>query len=213
MKKSFKYWTRDDLYTEIGLDRADKSIVLEQWLNNNVPIETHENSFINTLTKKSEPYIDNWNEVELREKFIYKVTDLVDFDMPLYKCTFFAERYLSVSIKDTTLYGFADWMVASGMTKPKSPYFFIHEYKPETEKQIDGRGQLLAIMLATQALNKDNEPVYGCFIHGRMWFFVVLTDLQYAISRAYDGTQVDDLTDIVKILKKQKEIILKRLIK
>lgn len=211
MKKSFKYWTRDDLFTEIGLDRTDENIVLDKWLNNDASIEGQEKTFLESLSKRAEPYIDNWNEVELREKFIYKVTDLVDFDMPQYKCTFFAERYLSVTIKQVTLYGFADWMVASGMTKPKNPYFFIHEYKPETEKQIDGRGQLLAIMIATQALNKDDEPIYGCFIHGRMWFFVVLIDLNYTISRAYDATQLEDLTDIVKILKKQKEIILGRL--
>lgn len=211
MKKSFKYWSRDDLYTEIGLDREDKNDILDNWLNNDAAINAQETAFIDRLCKKSEPYIDNWNEVELREKFIYRVTDLVDFDMPEYKCTFFAQRYLSVIIKHITLYGFADWMVASGMTKPKNPYFFIHEYKAETEKQIDGRGQLLAMMLATQALNNNNEPIYGCFIHGRMWFFVVLVDLRYAISRAYDGTQTDDLTDIVKILKKQKEIILGRL--
>jgi hypothetical protein len=211
MKRLFKYWTRDDLYTEIGLDRTDKSTVLDQWLNNEAAIDAQELALLERLAKRAEPYIDNWNEVELREKFIYKVTDLVDFDMPQYKCTFFAERYLSVTVKHVTLYGFADWMVASGMTKPKSPYFFIHEYKPETEKQIDGRGQLLAIMLATQELNKDNAPMYGCFIHGRMWFFVVLIDLQYAISRAYDATQLNDLTDIVKILKRQKEIIVGRL--
>lgn len=211
MRKSFKYWTRDDLFTEIGLDRADKNTVLDKWLNNDAFVEAQEVTLLEHISKRAEPYIDNWNEVELREKFIYKVTDLVDFDMPQYKCTFFAERYLSVTIKGITLYGFADWMVASGMTKPKSPYFFIHEYKPETEKQIDGRGQLLAIMVATQALNNDNEPIYGCFIHGRMWFFVVLKELKYTISRAYDATQLEDLIDIVKILKKQKEIILGRL--
>lgn len=53
--------------------------------------------------------------------------------------------------------------------------------------------------------------MYGCFIHGRMWFFVVLRDLKYTISRAYDATQSDSLEDIVKILKEQKAIILKRL--
>lgn len=213
MKKSFKHWTRDDLYTAVGLDRAETSIGLEQWLNNDELVFEQEETFLSHLCKKSEPYIDNWNEVELREKFIYKITDLVNFDMPEHKCTFFAERYLSATVEHITLYGFVDWMVATGMTKPKTPYFFIHEYKSETEKQIDGRGQLLATMLATQILNKDNEPIYGCFIHGRMWFFVVLTALEYTISRAYDGTQLKDLVDIVKILKKQKSIILKRLTK
>lgn len=124
MKKSFKYWTRDDLYTEIGLDKADSLVELDQWLNTTAQLEAQEKVFLERLAKKSEPYIDNWNEVELREKFIYKVTDLVDFDMPELKCTFFAERYLSTTIQHITLYGYADWLVASGMTKPKNPFFF-----------------------------------------------------------------------------------------
>jgi hypothetical protein len=211
MKKSFKYWTRDALHQELGLNRMSQSPELAFLLNSNEVIEESEQIFLARLAKKSDDYIDSWNEVELREKFIYKVTDLVDFDMSAYQCTFFAERYLTATVQHVTLYGYADWMVSAGLTKPTHPYFFMHEYKPEGEKQIDGRGQLLALMLATQALNKDNYPVYGCFIHGRMWFFVVLKDLQYDISRAYISTQINDLQEIVKILKKQKEMILERI--
>jgi hypothetical protein len=210
MKKSFKYWSRDDLYNELGVDVVANMPTLTAWLNSDSEISNQENDFLTALSNKAAAYIDNWNEVELREKFIYKVTDLVDFDMPQYKCSVFAERYLKITIKHATLFGFPDWMVASGINKPQHPYFFIHEYKPETEKQLDGRGQLLSVMVATQALNKDDMPVYGCFIHGRMWFFVVLEAQKYAISHSFDITYLDNLIKVVKILKKQKEIIFSR---
>ena len=71
MRKSFKYWTRDDLFTEIGLDRTDKNTVLDQWLNNDAFVEAQEVTLLEHISKRAEPYIDNWNEVELREKFIY----------------------------------------------------------------------------------------------------------------------------------------------
>jgi hypothetical protein len=211
MKKSFKYWKREMLYQEIGLSLQPNMPFLEDWLSGTALIESDELAFLEKLRQKAHKYIDSWNEAELQTKFISKIVDWVNFDLPEYRCNSFEERYVSATVQHLTLYGFADWMVSEGETEPTHPYFFMHEYKPEGEKQIDGRGQLLALMLATQALNKDNYPVYGCFIHGRMWFFVVLKDLQYEISRAYIATQLNDLQEIVKILKKQKEMIIERI--
>jgi hypothetical protein len=211
MKKSFKYWKREMLYQEIGLSLQPNMPILEDWLSGTALIESDELAFLEKLRQKAHKYIDSWNEAELQTKFISKIVDWVNFDLPEYRCNSFEERYVSATVQHLTLYGFADWMVSEGETEPTHPYFFMHEYKPEGEKQIDGRGQLLALMLATQALNKDNYPVYGCFIHGRMWFFVVLKDLQYEISRAYIATQLNDLQEIVKILKKQKEMIIERI--
>jgi hypothetical protein len=211
MKKSFKYWKREDLYREIGLSVQPNMAILSNWLSTTEAVDATEAIFLDKLCRKAEPFIDGWNEAELQIKFIAKVLDLVDFDLPDYRCNSFSERYISASVQHLTLYGFADWMVAEGETEPTHPYFFMHEYKPEGEKQIDGRGQLLAVMLATQALNKDNYPIYGCFVHGRMWFFVVLKDLKYEISRAYIATQLNDLQEIVKILKQQKKMILERI--
>jgi hypothetical protein len=211
MKKSFKYWKREDLYREIGLSAQPNMSILADWLSATTIVDSTELIFLDKLRQRALPFIDGWNEAELQIKFISKILDLVDFDLPNYRCNSFSERYISASVQHLTLYGFADWMVAEGETEPTHPYFFMHEYKPEGEKQIDGRGQLLALMLATQALNKDDYPIYGCFIHGRMWFFVVLNDLKYEISRAYIATQSDDLQEIVKILKKQKEMIIARI--
>ncbi len=213
MKKSFKYWTREDLYLKLGLESKPNIAELQQWLVAEETLTREEVVFLDRLVDRSIEFIDVWNEMELMQKFINKVVDLVDFDLVEYRCTYFAERYLSATINDITLYGFADWLVAKGTHLPTYPFFFMHEYKPQGEKQIDGRGQLLALMIATQALNKDNFPIYGCFVHGRMWFFVVLKGLNYEISRSFDATRKEELYQIVKILKNQKNIIVERLLK
>jgi hypothetical protein len=211
MKKSFKHWTRDELYTELGLTLSRKMSILVDWMTSTSLLSVSEIAFLNQLAEKSENSIDGWNEAELMQKFINKVIDLVDFDLPEQRCTYFVERYLSATIQKHTLYGYADWMVAEGVIRPTHPYFFMHEYKPEGEKQIDGRGQLLALMLVAQALNNDEQPIYGCFVHGRMWFFVVLKGLNYDISQAYDATRKEELYRIVQFLKYQKALILNRL--
>jgi hypothetical protein len=211
MKKSFKYWTRYDLHTEIGLSNVAGMIDLKDWLDQAETLNQAEIQFLDRLVERSVNFIDGWNEAELMQKFINKVVDLVDFDMPEYFCTYFVERYLSATIQHNTLYGFADWMVAKGITQPAQPYFFMHEYKPEGEKQVDGRGQLLALMLATQSLNKTEDPIYGCYVHGRMWFFVVLKGLNYEISRSFDAVRKAELYEILGILKRQKQMILEKI--
>lgn len=67
---------------------------------------------------------------------------------------------------------------------------------------------LLVTMLAAQKLNHDGKPVYGCYVMGRLWFFVVLQGGDYAGSLAYDATK-DEIKDIFSILKKTKAIIVK----
>ena len=211
MKKSFKHWTREDLAKTLNLTATPNLNELKDWLANKESLSQQEIDFLNRLATRSADIIDAWNEAELMQKFINKVIDLIDFDLSQYRCTYFVERYLSATIQDITLHGYADWMVAKGIQQPSNPFFFMHEYKPEGEKQIDGRGQLLALMLATQALNKDDYPIYGCYIHGRMWFFVVLKGLSYEISRSFDATRQEELQQIAKILKKQKNMIVNRL--
>lgn len=60
-------------------------------------------------------------------------------------------------------------------------------------------------MVDAQILNESTQkPIFGCYIFGRFWFFVVLENKQYGISDAYDATQLDDLSEIMVILKKVK---------
>jgi hypothetical protein len=211
VKKSFKYWTRYDLHIEIGLANRVGMADLKDWISHTETLCATEIQVLDRLVERSSNFIDGWNEAELMQKFINKVIDLADFDMPEYFCTYFVERYISATVNQHTLYGFADWMVAKGITQPTQPYFFMHEYKPEGEKQIDGRGQLLALMLATQALNNKEDTIYGCYVHGRMWFFVVLKGLEYEISQSFDAIRKEELYQILCILKRQKQMILKKI--
>ena len=88
------------------------------------------------------------------------------------------------------------------MRVPEQPYFFLHEHKKEADSSGDPLGQLLISMLAAQLLNQKEHPLYGSYIIGRLWFFVLLHQDEYAVSLAYDATQKID--DIFRVLIKTK---------
>ncbi|MGB3850981.1 MAG: hypothetical protein WA958_13500 [Tunicatimonas sp.] len=62
-------------------------------------------------------------------------------------------------------------------------------------------GQLLIVIVGAQhgyaqhgyapRQNTETFPLYGCYVLGRNWFFVILEDQQYAVSDAYVATQED----------------------
>ena len=75
-------------------------------------------------------------------------------------------------------------------------------------RDSDPLGQLLIAMVDAQLLNNTPEkPLYGCYTLGRFWFFVVLHDKSYSVSRAYDATQIDDMQDMIVILKRVRRYI------
>ena len=53
-------------------------------------------------------------------------------------------------------------MLDKGKVLPKIPYFCLHEYKQENRRDNDSLGQLLIGMVAAQAKNADDLPIYGC---------------------------------------------------
>lgn len=94
-----------------------------------------------------------------------------------------------------------------GIYEPKAPYFFLQEFKKQ-KQQEDAEGQMLVAMLVAQAINKNNKPVYGCWLQGRYWVFATLHKQDYCISRTYEVTQKDDLYQIITILQNLKNILL-----
>jgi hypothetical protein len=54
-------------------------------------------------------------------------------------------------------------------------------------------------MVAAQVQNKDNEVLYGCYVSGRNWFFVVMEGKNYAVSNAFNATN-DDIFQLYAIL-------------
>ena len=55
-------------------------------------------------------------------------------------------------------------------------------------------------------MNARVFPIYGAYIVGRHWYFVVLENETYAESLAYDATK-DEIFDIFEILRHAKDII------
>ena len=60
-------------------------------------------------------------------------------------------------------------------------------------------------MVVAQVKNSDDTPLLGCYVNGRMWFFVALVGKKYAVSAAYDATQ-QDLYIVVALLRKIKRM-------
>ena len=146
----------------------------------------------------------DWNETELAYNFIGPVMVLVNYTSEAFN--FFAERLVSGVVEGFEMSGKPDGMIASGFREPKMPYFCFQEYKKDQDPEGDPAGQVLAAMLVAQVLNEHHHPIYGGYVKGRDWFFMVLRGKQYAISEPYIATR-DDVFDIFRILKALKAII------
>ena len=92
-------------------------------------------------------------------------------------------------------------MLAKGLQTPQKPHFFLHEYpstslragKPEKRRDNDPLGQLLIAMIGSQIKNQDDKPIYGIYVNGRYWHFVVLEGAEYAVSNSYNVSDEDIL--------------------
>lgn len=118
----------------------------------------------------------------------------------------FLQRPLHAVIHDIELTGKVDLMLATGKTVPRQPYFFFHEYKRKRGRNNDPLGQLLAEMIAAQTLNPPLQTLYGCYVLGEDWYFVVLQDKKYAVSLAFDASK-QDIFQIVAVLRQVKVYI------
>jgi len=97
-------------------------------------------------------------------------------------------------------------MIATGFREPDIPLFCLHEYKRSVENQGTPDAQVLAAMLVAQELNQRNKPIYGLYVVGLIWNFVVLKDNEYCISKDYTSDD-ENVFLIFKMLKALKQII------
>ena len=86
--------------------------------------------------------------------------------------------------------------------------FAFTEYKRELDPNGDPVGQTLATMLVEQALNDSQDPLYGAYVIGSDWHFMVLDAHHYAVSRDYSALS-DEIFAILRILKALKQIVMK----
>lgn len=203
--KSFSQWTVEEIEQEFSL-QADRTYQpLQEWITVSPALSDDEISQLRHLSQKLLTHVHDWNEEELKIYFIAFLLDLVDFYQPHYRP--FLERELTVEYGEgKKLWGVIDFLVASGKQTPKQPFFFLHEYKKQADTSNDPLGQLLAEMVAAQLANLHPQPIYGAYIIGRHWYFVLLDGQIYAESLAYDATK-DEIMAIVGILRQTKIFI------
>lgn len=202
--KSFSQWTIDEVEKEFHLQLQRKSELLDAWLQSPIDSLSIPTATLETLRNHLIDHVYSWNETELKIKFIGPLLSLVNFDEEKYQSFF--ERTIVAPYQNDTLAGDVDFLVATGMRVPEQPYFFLHEHKKEADSSGDPLGQLMIAMVAAQILNQQAHPIYGAYVMGRLWIFVVLYDHAYAVSLAYDATK-EAIYDIFRILTKTKAII------
>lgn len=204
--KPFSQWTKEEIEDEFRLSADRHHARLQEWISVSPSFSEAEQKTLHHLSQTLLEHVHDWNEEELKICFIALLLNLVDFHQLSYRP--FLERELNVAYAEgKRLWGVVDFLVASGRQSPKQPFFFLHEYKRQLDTSNDPLGQLLAEMVAAQTANANSHPIYGAYVVGRHWYFIVLDEKIYGESLAYDATKEDELLQIVAILKKTKILI------
>ncbi|MDQ7091818.1 MAG: hypothetical protein Q9M50_14475 [Methylococcales bacterium] len=199
---TFKEWDLDKLEDTFGLTQVWESNLMTEWQTKSIEIEQADQVILLRLQKSLIRGGRSWNEVELENKFISPLIMLADIDDD--QIAYFLERPLTHILGDYQLSGIVDGMIATGVRNPHQPYFCLHEYKRSIENQGTPDGQVLVAMLVARELNKNKMPIYGLFVVGLVWNFIILKGNEYCISNAYvaDNKAIFSIFKMIKALKK-----------
>ena len=193
--KAFRDWKFEEVELTFGIKRVFEHALLSSWLAVEKMPHDEERRMLDKLRHQLFREVDLYNEEELKMRFIAPLLYLIPFEETGMRS--FADRPFSFEYgQDDTgnslvAAGRVDWLLAQGKQEPREPRVFLHEYKREVEATGDPLGELLIAMVGAQRQNTQPLPLYGCYVLGRNWFFVVLEDNQYAVSDAFVATQED----------------------
>lgn len=207
---TFRQCTLTLLDRNFGLRRVFTSQALDQWLQQRLPLTEVEKLLLKNFQDLLILNSDAWNEQELSMNFIGPVFAMAHFSDP-YRFNFFSHRTIRTVVPglhdEFDLGGEPDGIIATGYREPEIPMFAFSEYKREVDPTGDPAGQALAAMLVGQTLNQQPHPLYGCYIVGQHWRFLVLEGKQYTMGEDYSAL-TDDLFTIFAILKSLKQIVI-----
>lgn len=202
--KSFKNWKRQEVEETFGVTEVKQHALLEDWVNHQATFTEQEKTRLEQLRAYLADNVDLWNEAELKMKFLAPLLELVNYDTPHYRA--FMERPLSAKKGTEITTGIVDFLIARGRQLPRLPFFCIHEYKPDPSASNDPLGQLLIGLVAIYQSNqteKHSFPVYGVYVIGKFFYFVVFDGKTYAKSDFFAAHQAG-IFDIYGMLKKLK---------
>ncbi len=208
-KYTFKECTIVKLKKALKIQQEASLSPLDYWLSMSYECSDLEKKIIETYQANLMENVDAWNEQELALNFIGPIIALAGFGREK-NFNSFSERTLSATFEEIELTGKVDGMIAAGKEEPETPYFCLQEYKRDTDPPFippiwgdkgggDPKAQVLAAMLVAQKLNGSQEPIYGAYVKGRNWFFMVLVENKYCVSPQFDATQAA-VFDIFRLL-------------
>ncbi|MEY4904932.1 MAG: hypothetical protein RLZZ292_2747 [Bacteroidota bacterium] len=205
-KRTFDSFNTDELEDIFGIRRTKNIPGFSDWLNVSNPVA---DDYVQRIRRHQNLLIDNadaWNEDELKLFFIGPFLNEAELHTDRYKP--FTQRNMSFKLPDNSLEinGKVEFMLAKGRVVPKKPFFFLHEYKQERRRETDPLAQVLVAMLAARTYNQNDFPDYGCYVIGRLWFFVYFVGNDYEVSLAYDATHQEDILKIFSIVCEIKNI-------
>jgi len=206
----FRKCTLTQLDKLFGLQQVFSSAVLDQWLAMDMPLESKEKVALEDLQAMLKLNVYGWNDHEFSMLFIGPLFSLINFTQP-YRFNLFSQRKIGAVIDGIQgkieLSGEPDGIIATGYREPDVPMFAFSEYKKQRDPDGDPAGQALAAMLTGQTLNDNQHPVYGAYVVGSVWHFMVLENRRYMISQNYSAMN-DEIFDILRIFKGLKEIVI-----
>ncbi len=217
MAKKIKQYSEAELIKLFNLKRLvgnQSHPLLQEWLTCETTLNANEQYLFDMILTEAQQKIDGWQEEDLKMWFIAIVIRLANNltnDAKHYQPYF--ERTLEAIIDTHPLKVKTDFMVAKGiLDTPELPYFHFQEYKRQTNPYGNPLAQVLEAMLIANELNQNSQPIYGCYVVGRSWNFVILENRTYCISKTYDCTEADELLQIIAILRRFKDILEMRLL-
>jgi hypothetical protein len=203
--KAFEKWKTEEVERIFGIVQMKIMPLMTDWLQFEQDLSNREVEISEDLRLRLQDFADFWNEEDIKVFFVVPIIDMVRF-YHTGKYRTFMEATIQAEALDVnqtlqTLRGRVEMLVATGKQDPQTPFFFMNEYKPQLNIASDPKGQLLIAMLAAQAKNNgSNLPIYGLYNIGQNWFFVLLKEKEYVVSRQFDATDKDDLKQIINML-------------
>ena len=198
----------DIILNSFSLLTENSSDLMTKWFSSNFKISEHDLKRLEIIRNHYQEEGDYWNEEELKVRFIAQIMEISQMEEKG-RVKAFLERNIKTNTKNYEINVNVDLMLATplGKNSPQRPYFFLQELKKGKKSGNDPEAQMLAAMLASQILNSDGKPIFGCYEVGRNWYFTTLEGNKYVLSRQFDATNHGDLIQIVNILHNIKSLI------
>jgi len=200
-------WNEGLVMDTFGLKKiyAKDITILVDWISANEDLSDLDLVFLEKLRAKAEIKIEAWNEEELKMHYLSYIIGFANYNDDDENYNVYFERPITAEVEGHKISVIVDLMIAQGVLEYiKKPYFCFHEYKRAKKNNDDPIAQVLLAMLAAR---ENNKPVYGAYIIGRNWYFMVLENKNFAVSEPFSCTGKEDLYSIISILRKFKTII------